>query len=60
MKSLKEVLSALLKAVAVLLAVIIVGAIIAFAVKFTLMKAPVVTLAVLCALMIGFFTYMFL
>lgn len=60
METLKEILSALLKAVAVMLAAIIAGVVVGSTVKFLLMKAPGVTLTVLCSLIIGFSTYMFL
>lgn len=60
METLKKLLSALLKATAVLASSITAGVIIASLVKFLLVKIPGVTLAVLCALLIGFASYMFL
>lgn len=60
MKTLKKVLSALLKATVMLASGITAGVIIVSLVKFLLVKIPGVTLAVLCALLIGFTSYMFL
>ena len=60
MKTFKKVLSALLKATVMLASGITAGVIIVSLVKFLLVKIPGVTLAVLCALLIGFTSYMFL
>lgn len=60
MKTFKKVLSALLKATAMLASGLIAGVIIVSLVKFLFAKIPGVTLVVLCALLIGFASYMFL
>lgn len=60
MKTLKKILSALLKATVTLAGSIIAGVIIMSLVKFLLVKIPGVALAVLCALLIGFASFMFL
>lgn len=60
METLKKLLSALLKATVMLASSITAGVIIASLVKFLLVRIPGVTLAVLCALLIGFASYMFL
>lgn len=55
-----RLLIALLEATAILLACIVAGLFIYFAVYFLLVKIPVVTLIVACVLTIGYLTFMFL
>lgn len=60
METLKKLLLALLKATVMLASSITAGVIIASLAKFLLVKILGVTFAVLCALLIGFASYMFL